>query len=356
MKRTATLFIAIATVFSALEARAETSLCATLEARLASIDRGTSGQIPGAEGTADPAIARQRHELEQAQAAARRNECHRLIKVGKRARHCSRLTASVERLKARLGRLELGATAAANPSRERKEVLNALAANGCGERYATHRVKNRRHTGLFRSLLGGRRVFRDRGGFGAGTYRTLCVRTCDGYYFPVSFAATPAAFQRDAGACQALCPGTDVALYVHRNPGQESPEMVSLTGEPYTAQPNAFRYRTEYDRSCRCPSPVVAATAPVTIMGAPFSSSGNGPPDASLMVGSVQTAPDASAPGVPIPRPAADTADPETAANRIGGFTPGPALPEPPTKLVIAAGPDGRPVRIVGPSFLAPSE
>ena len=30
------------------------------------------------------------------------------------------------------------------------------------------------------------------------TYRTICVRLCDGYYFPVSFSTLPNHFQRDA--------------------------------------------------------------------------------------------------------------------------------------------------------------
>ena len=37
------------------------------------------------------------------------------------------------------------------------------------------------------------------------TYRTLCVRLCDGYYFPVSFSTLPNHFQRDAELCQSRC-------------------------------------------------------------------------------------------------------------------------------------------------------
>ena len=36
---------------------------------------------------------------------------------------------------------------------------------------------------------------------GGGTYRTLCVRTCDGYYFPISFKVTRAKFNTDSIAC-----------------------------------------------------------------------------------------------------------------------------------------------------------
>src|SRR5690606_21240858 len=39
-----------------------------------------------------------------------------------------------------------------------------------------------------------------------GTFRTLCVRTCDGYYFPISFSTTTERFADDERACRAMCP------------------------------------------------------------------------------------------------------------------------------------------------------
>jgi hypothetical protein len=37
------------------------------------------------------------------------------------------------------------------------------------------------------------------------TYRTLCVRLCDGFYFPLSSAARPAGFLDDEKVCRASC-------------------------------------------------------------------------------------------------------------------------------------------------------
>src|SRR5262245_44547891 len=34
------------------------------------------------------------------------------------------------------------------------------------------------------------------------TYRTLCVRLCDGFYFPMSFATTRGKLEDDAGRCE----------------------------------------------------------------------------------------------------------------------------------------------------------
>ncbi|MCA1405191.1 DUF2865 domain-containing protein [Ensifer sp. IC3342] len=77
-----------------------------------------------------------------------------------------------------------------------------------------------------------------------GSLRTMCVRTCDGAFFPISSNATPADFARDAELCQARCPGAQTELYYHVLATEESDQMVSaLTGRPYTELPTAFAYR-----------------------------------------------------------------------------------------------------------------
>ncbi|WP_421849203.1 DUF2865 domain-containing protein [Oricola sp.] len=101
----------------------------------------------------------------------------------------------------------------------------------------------------------------------SGSYRTMCVRTCDGYYFPISFATTPEFFGRDEAACRAMCPAAETKLYRHRVPDEESAAMVSLEGEPYAALPTAFLYRqsgrSEDGSSCSCGKPqTLASLAP----------------------------------------------------------------------------------------------
>ncbi len=49
-------------------------------------------------------------------------------------------------------------------------------------------------------------------------YRTVCVRMCDGYYYPISFGTTPDQFGRDASQCMRTCPGADVDLFFHSVP------------------------------------------------------------------------------------------------------------------------------------------
>jgi hypothetical protein len=83
------------------------------------------------------------------------------------------------------------------------------------------------------------------------TFRTMCVRLCDGYYWPVSFATTRATFDRDARACAQSC-SASATLYYYPNPGGESEQMVNLEGQPYKSLGTAFLYRSTYDANCKC--------------------------------------------------------------------------------------------------------
>src|SRR5262249_6831472 len=90
---------------------------------------------------------------------------------------------------------------------------------------------------------------------GGSGYRTLCVRTCDGYYFPISFSTSPARFAEDEQTCQKLCPATEAVLYSHRNPGEDVAQAVASNGRVYKDLANAFRYRREFTASCSCKQP-----------------------------------------------------------------------------------------------------
>jgi hypothetical protein len=81
------------------------------------------------------------------------------------------------------------------------------------------------------------------------------VRTCDGAYFPVSFSTVPARFPDDEKTCKALCPASEATLFSYRNPGEDMNQAVSINGQPYTALPNAFRFRQEFNPSCACKAP-----------------------------------------------------------------------------------------------------
>jgi len=41
-------------------------------------------------------------------------------------------------------------------------------------------------------------------------------------------------------------------LYAHRNPGEDMSSAVSISGQPYTSLPTAFKFRSEFNPSCSC--------------------------------------------------------------------------------------------------------
>ncbi|SER47416.1 DUF2865 domain-containing protein [Rhizobium sp. NFR03] len=92
-----------------------------------------------------------------------------------------------------------------------------------------------------------------------GPLRTMCVRTCDGSFFPISANATPDDFERDAQTCSARCPGATTELYYHPLAGETQDMISASTGAPYTDLPTAFAYKNGSPASrsqcgCRIPS------------------------------------------------------------------------------------------------------
>lgn len=83
------------------------------------------------------------------------------------------------------------------------------------------------------------------------TYRTVCVRLCDGFYWTMSFSTTEDRFARDQGRCEASC-GVPARLFKYRNPGGRPEAMEDLDGQPYAKLKTAFAFRKAYDAACRC--------------------------------------------------------------------------------------------------------
>jgi Protein of unknown function (DUF2865) len=77
----------------------------------------------------------------------------------------------------------------------------------------------------------------------------ICVRTCDGYFFPVQLRPGSSSIEGEE-ACQALCPASETRLYTMRS--REIGEAVSTAGELYEDLPNAFLHRKRFDPACSC--------------------------------------------------------------------------------------------------------
>ncbi|MBI1383311.1 MAG: DUF2865 domain-containing protein [Rhizobiales bacterium] len=92
-----------------------------------------------------------------------------------------------------------------------------------------------------------------------GTYRTVCVRLCDGYFWPISFTTGRGNFRADEQACASSC-AAETKLFYYANPGQEPEDMVDLRGRPYSKLRTAFQYARQQVPSCKCrPDPWEAA-------------------------------------------------------------------------------------------------
>ena len=77
-----------------------------------------------------------------------------------------------------------------------------------------------------------------RGDNGRG-YRTVCVRTCDGFYWPVSYAAPRSRFYRDGNVCAASC-GSEAKLFHFPAKGGQIEDAVDQSGRVYARLPTAF--------------------------------------------------------------------------------------------------------------------
>lgn len=83
-----------------------------------------------------------------------------------------------------------------------------------------------------------------------GGSQAVCVRTCDGGFFPMSLS--PRHSQESLNEmCSALCPNAQVAVYT-RNPNSEIKTAVSIDGTPYMDLPNALKFQKTYDAACTC--------------------------------------------------------------------------------------------------------
>ncbi|MDN3718862.1 DUF2865 domain-containing protein [Roseibium salinum] len=78
------------------------------------------------------------------------------------------------------------------------------------------------------------------------------MRTCDGYFFPLSFSTGKNHLPYDEARCSEICPAAPTELYVYRNPGGDRSQMISLAGKLYSEQPFANRYKAEFVQGCSC--------------------------------------------------------------------------------------------------------
>src|SRR6266516_891729 len=237
-------------------------MCPRLEAQLATIDRGGGGDPARDEQIRryQEAAAKQQSELDRVTFQAKRMGCDssgffslfsgQSAQCGPVNNQIQQMRANLEQITTSLERLR-GGFGSADRDNQRRSILLALAQSNCGPQYAN---AVRGPGNFLDNLFGNNNPVPPGADLGpqSGTFRTVCVRTCDGAYFPISFATVPARFPDDERTCKALCPAAEASLFTYRNPGEDINQAVSINGQPYSSSPNAFRYRQEFNPSCAC--------------------------------------------------------------------------------------------------------
>src|ERR1700681_756013 len=333
-------------------------MCPRLEAQLASIDRG--GGDPAKEEQIrryQDAASKQQAELDRVTSQAKRMGCDssgffslfsgQSAQCGPVNHQIQQMRANLEQITTSLERLR-GGFGGADRDNQRRSVLLALAQNNCGPQYAN---AARGPGNFLDNLFGGGNNNNNPNVPGAdlgpqsGTFRTVCVRSCDGAYFPISFATVPGRFPDDERTCKALCPAAEATLYSYRNPGEDMNQALSISGQTYSSSPNAFRYRQEFNPSCACKAAgqtwsdalksiddkaeaeqqddIIVTEESAKKMARPLAKGA-----ATSKKGAVPAGTTATAPATPTPEAAPPAADPSGAA------------------------PDNKPIRSVGPTFI----
>lgn len=207
-----------------------------------------------------------RREQKKLEIEAQRRECYEEFFIFgrslRRTRACIQLDGDIERMRRDIANLRQQRESLTNNQRRRlrrEDLVAELARNGCGENYQREYNARRRSNSFF-SLWEDEDSSYDRGYANApsdqtalpfASYRTMCVRLCDGYYFPISFSTLGSRFGEDEAKCRDQC-AAPAELYVYKNPGEDVEQMVSLSGEPYNNLQNAWRHRKIYIKGCSC--------------------------------------------------------------------------------------------------------
>ncbi|MER8505553.1 DUF2865 domain-containing protein [Mesorhizobium sp. M0028] len=356
------------------QAQAASRLCRQLETDLAAASRGGGGK-PALLRKYDDAIARQRQQISKAVSQSSSAGCG--FSLSRRnANVCAALDATIDRMAANLDDLQAKRAEldSGGSRRDRARILTSLDANGCRDEAAPSKPAPVREASdengngnLLEQLLGSEsdapdqreepsqaeelsqpgniRTLLNNADMGQprGEFRTMCVRTCDGYFFPMSNAASLGDFERDQKNCESSCPGTEMQVFYTRGMNSDSASMTSsVTGRPYIELPTAYLYKqSDMPRppACGCN----AAQNFEIIAG--------NPPSPERSEANVETTPFIP---VPVARPDPG-ADPETLANAEGGLDREAIrrlAVKPVPSLTSLPPPEQRKVRVVGPTFL----
>ena len=192
--------------------------CMQLQQELASAQGGGAGRgaLPGI----DRQIAEANRVFQGTKAAMEDAGCfERFFIFGQglvRSPKCINMNNRAEDARRQLDQLQDQRAAIMGGGGNRRRIADlqaALARNGCGRQYQ-QQARQERSGGLFGWFGRGGRdeeeglqieqpVYRSIDP--NGVYRSVCVRTCDGFFFPISYSTYAGRLSEDANICQANC-------------------------------------------------------------------------------------------------------------------------------------------------------
>lgn len=336
---------------SAADAQSTNPACQRLEAQLATLNQGNADPARADQiRRTEDMVTRQQMEVDRLVAQSRNIGCQSSgffsifsrppPQCGGLTRQIDQQRLALERVRNQLEQLNGGTTERAA---QRQALLIALGDNGCGPQYRSAAIAGQQG-GFFDRLFGGNNsggIFSSPSGPMGGTFRTVCVRTCDGFYFPISYSTSPDRFREDEQACQRMCPATEVALYTYHNPGEEMAQAVSLNGRLYTELPTAFQYRKALTPACSCRRPGESWAQTLKSIG----------PDDTVVPGDVVVT-EQNARQFSQPRSGPDGKPLKPELRGTVTTAPTPASPAPTAEAPGEPDPAKRTVRTVGPTFL----
>ncbi|CAN5212005.1 hypothetical protein BH10PSE9_BH10PSE9_09240 [soil metagenome] len=253
-------------------------------------------------------------QLAAAQVAAQRNNCNGGFIFGPPpSRACPAIRADINRLSRELSQLRggnnFGLFGFYSPQQEAARLRDVLAESGCAvpDSY--------------------------------GGTRTLCVRICDGYYFPINAQANSTRFQTDAMACQSMyAEGGQAELFVQPG-GADIQDATSIaTGKRYGDLSNALLYREAYVPACATQLKTGIAALVSRYLALL-------PRKRAAIIAALKR----PMPPVPKGRPPASE-DPETLTNLDGRFRIAPVMAE---AVPLVADAASKAVRMVGAAYYA---
>ncbi|WP_150286700.1 DUF2865 domain-containing protein [Rhabdaerophilum calidifontis] len=239
--------VLLALLLQAGQAIAQSPACTQIRAELAGLGGGVTRDSQ-----------RLRTELARVRYAIQQNDCERrgFLFFNNPPPVCAPLRAQAAQLAAQIGQMEGGGS-------RRAQLLAALDRYGCNGRPEQRGVIYAAPSdpGLFDRLFGdapprdGRDIDLDeeRPRERLGGRLAICVRTCDGFFFPVNFEGIGA---RDeyAQVCASLCPGAETQVF-YMPLGGDVERAATRDGTPYMSLPTAKKYQSAHDPACFCKQP-----------------------------------------------------------------------------------------------------